>query len=285
MRMSVLAALAGLLAATPSAGQEAPADWDLLVERSSRVTMAYTDFNNGLSLAVRCVDGGYEAIIAGLPPVADLDRRPLMIQFRDDGATPTQWNVAVDPTLAVSERPAPFARDLREGGRLQIVAPGAAEGGRNLRYVLDLPASGASIDRTLEACGKPLVDPRDAELAALGETGLPGGVSWASLPRPSFPSPAVYEAGFAVISCLTEPDGGLRACEIETEHPRDGNFGEAALRATRRARLENTREPGALVPVGRILYRTNFRLESPGESFRPPSRLPRNLPPSLSRQP
>ncbi|MDP3406018.1 MAG: hypothetical protein Q8S03_15110 [Brevundimonas sp.] len=284
MRLPVSMILVGLLVSTAASAQEAPADWDLLVDPAKKLTMAYTDFNNGLSLAVRCVDGGYEAIIAGLPPAADLDRRPLTIQFGDDQPAPTQWNVAMDPAIAVSERPAPFARDLREGGRLQIVAPGAAEGGRNLRYVLDLPVSGASIDRTLEACDKPLVDPRDAELAALGDTGLPGGVNWASLPRPSFPSPAVYQAGFAVISCLTEPDGRLRACEVETEHPRDGGFGAAALRATRRARLEDSNAPGAALPLRRILYRTQFRLETESESLVPPSRLRRNLPPSLSRR-
>jgi hypothetical protein len=276
--------MALLLLAVPAAGQEPLEDWDILVDPSNRLTMAYTDFNNGLSVAVRCVDGGYEAVLAGLPPVVGLERRPLTIQFREGQASPTLWNVAVDPTIAVSERPASFARDLREGGRLQIVAPGAAEGGRNLRYVLDLPASSTSVDRTLQACGKPLVDPRDAELAALGDSGLPGGVSWASLPRPSFPSTAVYEAGFAVISCMTEPDGRLRACEVETEHPRDGGFGAAALHATRRARLENTDDAAAPVPLRRILYRTNFRLATEAENLTPPSRLPRNLPPSLSRR-
>ena len=66
-----------------------------------------------------------------------------------------------------------------------IVVPGGAENGRNLRYVIDLPASGAAIDETLQACGRPLVDPRDAERSALPEDGLPPEIEWARQPRPA----------------------------------------------------------------------------------------------------
>ena len=39
--------------------------------------------------------------------------------------------------------------------------------GRNLRHVVTLPPSAAAINEVLTACGKPLTDPRDAEMAAI----------------------------------------------------------------------------------------------------------------------
>ncbi|MNR67403.1 hypothetical protein D3C85_1913670 [compost metagenome] len=52
----------------------------------------------------------------------------------------------------------------------------------------------------------------------------------------------------------------MRDCVVETEHPIDGGFGQAAIEATRRARLRN--KNGGEVPLGMIQYRTNFTMES-----------------------
>lgn len=267
MRLSIPLAALTLLFAGPALAQQATDDWDRVVHPESSSIMASVDFGNSLSIAVRCQDGGLDAVLGGLPPVTSGDTRQILLKFGDDAeAYPTSWNVGVNPAIAVSERPAGFARELRQGGRLEVTAPGAGEGGRNLRYVLDLPSAHAVLDQTLTTCGKPLEDPRDAELAALGESGLPGGLGWARPPRADYPTRRVYERGFAVITCLSQADGGLRACEIETEQPRDGGFGQAALDATRRARLENTAQPGQPITTQMIAYRTNFRMESPTEA-------------------
>lgn len=255
-----LATLLACAVALPALAQDAGRDWDMLRDPDMKLTMAYTQFDTGLGVAVRCIDERYEAIMTGLPPAGESETRELRIAFGDDELHGQRWNVAIDDTIAVSELPAPFARKLRDGGRLRVMIPRAAEGGRNLLYDLTLPESAASIDETLAVCGRPSVDPRDAELAALPEGGLPLGLVWARRPTPEFPRESRYARGFAAVMCLTSPDGSLRDCTIESEHPQEGDFGDAALRATRRARVANTGDPDAAVPLGRILYRTNFIL-------------------------
>lgn len=261
MNRPLVLLLAGLVALpTPGLAQDA-ADWDIHRDPRRKLVMAYTEFDSGLGVAARCVDESYEALITGLPPAGRGETRTLRVAFGDGELGDQRWNVAVNDTIAVSELPAPFARKLREGGRLRILVPGGAGDGRNLLHDLTLPTSSASIDETLNACDRPLVDPRDAELAALPEGGLPGNLTWRERPRPAFPSGARYARGFATVLCLTASDGSLRDCSIEAQHPQDGGFGEAALRATRRARVVNIDQPASDVPLRRILYRTNFVLD------------------------
>lgn len=253
-----LTALLACTVALPALAQDASGDWDLAQRRD--LLVAYTQFDNGVSIATRCADGGFEAVIGGLPPAGRATSRPLRIAFGDGDLVESRWNVATDDTIAVSELPAPFARELREGGRLRIMVPGGAAGGRNLLYDIILPASSVSIDQTLTTCGRPLVDPRDAELEALQEDGVPRNLTWAVRPRAQYPN-TQYARGFAVITCISNPDGSLRDCAIESEHPRDGRFGEVTLASARRARLQNLAEPGAPVPVMRVLYKTHFLME------------------------
>lgn len=252
-----LAVLLACAVALPALAQDASRDWDMMQDPRKKLLAAYTLFDNGLGIATRCADGGFEVVLINLPPAGRATSRPLRIAFGDDDLAETRWNVAVDDTVAVSELPAPFARNLREGGRLRIQVPNGTSDGRHLLYDLQLPASSESIDRTLTTCERPLVDPRDAELEALSEDGVPSNLTWAVQPQPRYPS-TDYARGFAVISCLTNPDGSLRDCAIETEHPRDGRFGEATLASARRARVQNLAEPGAPVPTVQVLYRTHF---------------------------
>lgn len=255
-RLATLA-LAGAVA-LPALAQDAERDWDILRDPGKKLTLAYTQFDSGLGIAARCVDESYEALITGLPPAGQGETRILHIAFGDEEPYSSRWSVAMNNTVAVSELPAPFARKLREGGQLRITIPGAAEGGRNLVHRLTLPASSTSIDATLAACERPLTDPRDLELADLPEGGLPVGLTWARWPRPDYPSSTQYARGFATVMCLTNPDGSLRDCTVEAEHPQDGGFGEAALRAARRAKVAHIDAPGEAVPLTRVLYRNNF---------------------------
>lgn len=268
MRTSLLSVALAALLAGPVAAQDAGDDWDIVREPDQKLVMAYTAFDNGLSIGLRCADGGYEALIAGLPAVAeDEETRSLGIAFGDEEMRTQSWNVATNPTVAIGELPAPFARKLRLGGRLQILVEGGAEDGRNLRYALDLPASASAVDETLTSCGRPLVDPRDAELMDLPESGLPLNMVWEQPPRAQYPSVLRYTGGFAVLTCLTRADGALRDCVIETEHPRDGGFGEAALRGAARARVGTS--DGSPLPTARMMmYRTVFRMAETNARYR-----------------
>lgn len=247
----------------PALAQDAPADWDLLVQPENHLTAAHTVYDNGLLLATRCQKGVFQVMIGGLPeapPARDLlsASRTLGIGFGDKPIDDRRFMIGENRQMAFSELPALLARSMREGGRMQIVVPGAGEGGRNIRYVVDLPPSNTAIDQTLANCGRPLVDPRDAELDALEDDGLPKDIKWRKAPIPSYPAGRTYAAGFAVVTCLARPDGRVTDCVVETEVPADGGFGAAALRATRNGRLQN--ENGGPVPLTRITYRTNFSM-------------------------
>ncbi|WP_339914732.1 hypothetical protein [uncultured Brevundimonas sp.] len=256
MRILLLASLVATFAHPVMARQVQ--DWDVVRNPDRHQTLVYTQFDVGLSIAARCVGNSYQALIAGLPPV-DTEQRPLGVAFGDGEIDDQTWNVTEDSRIALSSLPTQFARRLREGGTLKLRIPGGAEGGRNLLYVLDLPASNTAIDESLTACGRPLVDPRDEQTADIGDGSLPHGFSWMSRPRPEYPE-SRYASGFAVLSCLNDSDGRLRDCIIETEHPQDGGFGAAALHGVRRARVQATDLPkGPLLPR-LIAFRVNFSL-------------------------
>lgn len=244
--------------ALPALAQDTPGDWDISRDPAKRVVLAYTAFDNGLTVAFRCVNGSFNAVMAGLPPSRD-DRRLLELSFRDGDARPTMWTSTTNNTTVVAELPAPLAREFRQGGPLKLTIPRGAADGRNLRYEVELPASSSAVDEALTACGRPLVDPRDADLEAIGVSGLTGGVLWQRAPRPRYPS-SRYASGFAVITCLTTPQGGLRDCIVEMEHPHDGRFGAATLEATRQVRVRNADDRAQPVPVRRISFRTEFRM-------------------------
>lgn len=258
----VLTAMTAL--ALPALAQDAAPDWDLAIKPEDRLTLAHTEFDNGLVLAARCQANTFQVLIGGLPeaPVAhDLmsARRKLGISFGDDPISDYGFMIGDNRHVVFSELPASLARSMRKGGRMQIVVAGAADGGRNLRYVIELPPSNAAIDQALSACGHPLVDPRDQELEALEDDGLPVNIAWRRRPVTDYPEGRTFTAGFAVVSCLGRPDGRLSDCVVETEFPANGGFGDAALKATRSGRLIN--RDGGPVPLKRIVYRTNFKME------------------------
>lgn len=258
MKTLSLSALA-LVVALPALAQDQEQDWEMLRDPAKKTVVAYMPLTTGLSIGVRCTDNVLGAVIAGLPeaPRGQKTRQMVMI-FGDGHAHPWRWNVTTNRTVAVADYPAPFARELREGGRLQITIPGGAGNGRALRHDLALPPSNAAIDEVLSACGKPTVDPRDALLPDIEEGGLPGGVTWARRPSVSWPMNSRYGEGYAVVTCLANPDGSLSQCAVESEHPADGVFGGAALRAAGRARINSPNEsPGALAPR-MIGFRVNF---------------------------
>ena len=266
--MRLVPILCILSLAAPALAQDAVADWDIHRDARQRQVMAFTVFDSGIGISARCTDGAYEAVVIGLPEApGDAGSRTIGVAFSDDEIAMQRWNVAVNRAVAHSELPAPFARRLRQGGRLQLVVPDGAGPGRNVRYDLTLPASAAAIDETLTTCRRPLVDARDAELADLPEGGLPMGLTWARAPRAEFPETR-YARGFALITCVALPDGGLRDCMVESEHPADGGFGESALRAARRGRVQMGDDSDGPIPAVKVQFRANFIVrgyEQPGD--------------------
>lgn len=245
--------------ACPAVAQDLPSDWELVRQPEERMTVAYVELRSGLAIGFRCVDGAYGAIIAGLPEAGRNEQvRTLGLRVRDRPQRDTRWTVTRDRSAVIAEFPAALARSFREGGDISLVVPSGAEGGGNLRYNVTLPSSPVAIDETLTACGKPLVDARDELLPEVAEQGLPDGLVWSRPPRPRHPRNN-YADGYAVVSCVVQPDGQVDLCEVESEFPLDGRYGRSALAAMPDARVVSPGEtPGQYAPR-MIGFRVNFR--------------------------
>lgn len=260
MRHPVLPALLVLGLGGTATAQDATDDWEIVRQPDDKTVFTFVPMTSGLTIAFRCVDGNYGAVIAGLPQARRQDRtRTLRIKVGDEAFSDTRWNVTTDRSVALADYPAPLARELRAGGPVSIVIPGGAEDGRNLRHELVLPPSSAAIDETLEACGRPVADPRDSLLPEIEENGLPAGVSWATAPRPRFPATR-YAEGYAVLSCVVQPEGSLADCVVESEFPFNSGFGRNGLRSIGDARIASPGEtPGQYAPR-MIAFRINYRM-------------------------
>ncbi len=256
--MKALAAILAVVAMT-TAAQDA-SDWEVIVDPDEDLTAAFVAYEGGRGVLARCKDESFHLIVTGLAPEEGVTRQ-MRVRFQDDDWGQQSWFVGEEAQTAFSYMPAFYARRLREGGTLDIIVSEAGPNGENLRYVFEIPASASAVNQTLEACGKPVDDPRDVFLEDLPENGLPVNLEWARQPNGSYPMGPTYTRGVAVVSCLTQPDGRLRECVVETEWPADGGFGQAALRATRSGRLRNVDRSVTEVPTVIISWTTNFRME------------------------
>lgn len=261
MKRIVIGGLLLAIALPAFAQDTAGADWEIIREPRKKSTIAWIPVTTGLMLAVRCVDGALDTVIAGLPAAASgQPTRPLQIAFGDEPLDETNWNVTTDQTVAIADYPATFARKLRKGGRMQVLIPGGAGEGRNLRHQLELPPSSAAIEEALTACQVPLEDPRDALLPDIDYRGLPAGFDWARAPRPVYPV-TNYAKGYAVVTCIAGPDGALSQCRVESQQPANSPFGEAALKAMPRARVTSSLAPLEQITPRVIGFRVNFYME------------------------
>lgn len=248
-------------------------DWEVL--RGENALAVATRYDNGLTLVVRCVGGkSLNAMVAGLPSVTGHTRqiatwfeggeRDAEYSARPGLRDPQGWGVGANATMAFSRYPAGLARRLREGGTMNITVPGAAQDGRNLRYVLELPESPTAIETVLNECGRELIDPRDAEIEALGDSGIPHAIEWVRQPRIQYPSGRTFVRGFVTVSCMTTPQGRTDECVIESEQPEGGGFADAVLSAARDGRFRNRLAPNEPVPRVRIMYQARFVMEDEG---------------------
>ena len=271
-RIAVAATFVALaVIAGPAFGQEPPApvqgggDWILSEIPENKATIAIVEFSSGLGLAARCVDGVFDMIVYGLPSVGDREStREIALAVGENGdERTTVWQVGSDRTSAFSRLPARVARQLAEGGRLQVIVPGAP-GARHTRYEMELDPSNAAVEKTLTACGRPLVDPRDIQTIGNGQNGLPSPIVWARVPSPQFPRlPGRSGEAYVGLSCKVIDGGRLDDCQVESEFPPRQLFAPAVLRSMGRARLKLTDEGvanGATLHGGVITFVVNITM-------------------------
>lgn len=242
-------------------------DWTLTRIEDREATVATIDFTPGLDLVARCVDGVYDLFILDLPEAPrDALTRELGVSIGEGGdVRTTVWTVGDDRTTAFSRIPAMVARQLADGGKLQIVVPASGDQ-RRTRYVLNLDPSSSALEETLTACGRPLVDPRRQEVEGNGQDGLPAGAAWARAPRPHFPRPVEGRSptvGYVVMSCVAQASGELSECQIESEQPAGYRLGEAVEKSLDRARVELTPAgvaSGKSLDQRLIIFTVNFMM-------------------------
>lgn len=260
MRSKALIAIIAIASAGSAMAQEVTDDWEIIRQPEEKTVFAFVPMTTGLTIGFRCVDGQYGAVIAGLPEARRQDRtRTLRLKVGDEDFSDTRWNVTTNRSVAIADYPAPLARELRAGGPISIVIPGGGEGGRNVRHDLLLPASSAAIDETLQACERPLIDPRDALLPEIEEGGLPAGVNWDRAPRPRYPA-TMYSEGYAVLSCLVQREGSLGDCVVESEFPPGAGFGRNGVRSVGDARVTSPGEIAGQYAPRIIAFRINYRM-------------------------
>ncbi|WP_333897242.1 hypothetical protein [Brevundimonas aurantiaca] len=247
--LAVSALLAGAVSAKAQDAPPPGEDWVLTTIPERKATLAIAEFTSGITLAARCMDGDYDLFIAGLPPMtAPSTTRTLGLSVGEEEGKPTVWSAGENGETAFSRMPALVARRLAKGGALQITASGPDN--RRYRYVMDINPSSTAIAQTLQACGRPLVDPRDSHTEGAGQDGLPPPFAWERQPRPDFPMQALNAGeGYATLTCVPQPDGRISDCQIEGEWPRRLGIGRAALRSIDRARMRRiTPEEGPAPP-------------------------------------
>lgn len=273
-RIRFIVAAAALAAGAPALAQETTPqseDWTLTSVPERKAVMATIDFTSGLAVAARCVDGVYDVLITGLPEAPRRDTsRELGIQAGDQEEPYTSvWTVGTQRNTAFSRLPAVVARDMAKGGKLQVIVP-STSGGPRTRYVMDLNPSSTAIEQTLTACGRPMVDPREArakEIDGNGQDGLPDTVQWQTMPRPVFPESVNGRSpleGYVVLSCVLTDSGQMTECQTESEQPAGYNLWRSVERSLPRARLKLSDQAAAagLSLAGRMVrFSVNFKME------------------------
>lgn len=268
--VAVAAALLGSLSPSLAHARQ-DSDWVLTRAPEQKTVAAILQFSSGIFLMARCTDQVYDLVIGGLPeaPRGKLTRELGIVVADWERPRTTVWTVGENRTVAFSRIPAMVARDLAEGGNLQVIVPPEREGAPRTRYVMELESSGSAVAETLTACGRPLVDSRDAEDddEGNGQDGLPPALTWATAPRPTFPAPVnglSPSEGYVVLSCVSDAEGALGDCLTESEQPPGYRLGPAVARAMPRARVKLTEqgEASGHELAGRlIIFSVNFKME------------------------
>jgi TonB family protein len=89
--------------------------------------------------------------------------------------------------------------------------------------------------------------------------------SWSRAPAPDFPERAASQGileGNVALSCNADASGSLSGCTINQEEPAGAGFGQAALAATRRARL-SPRTVDAASPGSQVQWTMRFTATAP----------------------
>lgn len=259
MRTGLLALLLSI-AGTPALAQTSTGGWVVAADPVPGLTTATMRLDGGQAITVQCRSGTLDVLVSGLPPFAGRSR---YVEVTPPGRPTETLFWTADGDTVVSATPGYSARMLRRGGPLELAVALAPEADSDLsRNRFELPAQSGPVDRVLEACGKPLTDPRDELVRWNQPRVFPTGI-WGRPPRPQYPEAAMDSgivSALAVISCVVGTEGRLQECRTERESDPGAGFGAAALASTGPARLSLTTPQGP--QIGQVMI-LSLRFQGP----------------------
>lgn len=250
----------------PAAQWRQPAVWVSDSPTRTIPASVHMVISTHLSLQVRCQQGSLEVVLNGWPDgerrirrhVAHLETINLRAAIDGEPVLSTRWVSHRQRSAFSHALPAPFARRLLTGQTFKLSSLSGDEEDATGLAVIQLPVDSGPVAQVLEACGSPLVDARDALIAAA--TKASRNYRWLRNPRPEYPGAASFNRirqGEANLSCTRGQDGSVYDCRIESEMPLQMGFGQAALRSMREVRLADDQTSD----IDLIVYRMQFRLE------------------------
>lgn len=249
-----------------------PSDWEIRAIPARDAIMAFAQFDNGITLVSRCVGKAFDVMIDGLPETAAQERLLQVGVGQDARMRQVAWSAGANKTSAFSRMPAGLARDLMRGGTIRIRISGD-NGGPSTLYVMESEESPTAIAQTLAACELPLIDPRDSRPgreAFSNETAdetlepLPLDVEWVRLPTPRESVIASISDRVSTrvsVSCLTEADGRLSDCRIESAHPYHNRLVREVLYASRFGQLRSKVSTEPIMAGREIVYSVPIMLQ------------------------
>ncbi len=225
-------------------------DWDVAVDPAQDLTVASASFSGNRTVAVQCMAGKLDVVIAGIPHGGS-EWRSFDVSRRDGRRDRQAWTTGGPDEPLRSVTPGRDARFLKSAGQLSMRSRQAPDSDpaeyQPLRIELELPEQSTGIDRVLHACGRALEDSRDTLPFLDGLLRRPR-----IFPRPPTGSNVRNISTFyADVSCVLGDRERLAECRVEEERPAGSGYGERSVREANGKRLDLDK---ALARPGSVIY-------------------------------
>lgn len=225
--------------------------WTVIPSNTTQTQIVAATWGDGTNVVARCDSGKLTAFVR----VAGRMSGPavyVLTQRENDHPIGGWWVVSDDGLSAVSRNPRYLVRDLKQGGRLDLVLKSRDAPDREM--TLELPDQTTELDPVMSNCGltgtpNPTVPDRPP-------------AQWQERPRPTasdFPAAALAAniSGQVAVNCLVSESFQPESCIVVDEVPAGAGFGPAAVQIVSRGKLAVVRSYESLgdVPAFTITIR------------------------------
>jgi hypothetical protein len=209
----------------------AQSSWTVIPSNDPQSQVVASTWSDGTSVVARCDAGKLTAFVRTSARMAG-PAVYVLTQREDDAPIGGWWVVSDDGLSAVSRNPNYLVRDLRQGGRLDIVLK--IRNAPDREMTLALPDQTGDLDSVMSNCG----------LTATPNPVTPDRppAQWSERPRPTaddFPGAALVAniSGQVAVSCVVSATFQPESCIVVDEAPMGAGFGAAAVRIVSRGKL------------------------------------------------